>query len=220
MRLLCCASTWAGHWRGTTAGDRRPVCRFHALFALNYRQIIQALPANTMNLHQLRVDFDAEHDRLLLRIATNDEKELLLWLTRRCVRLLWPLLVELIKSDPRIVLQSDPEARAALLGFEHEKALSQTNFSRPYEEAARERPLGSEPILVSRVSTSTDESGSHVLSFAQSSGHQVNLTLDPTLLHSLCGLLRKVVVSADWDLELALPRGAIPDAERVARTIN
>jgi len=173
-----------------------------------------------MNLHQLRIDFDAEHDRLLLCIATNDEKELLLWLTRRCVKLLWPLLVELVKSDPRIVLQSDPEARAALLGFEHEKALSQADFSRPYEVAARERPLGSEPVLVSRVTTSTDEGGDHVLSFAPSSGHQVNLTLDQTLLHSLCGLLRKIVASTDWNLELSLPQGAVPDAERVARTIN
>jgi hypothetical protein len=83
-----------------------------------------------MKLHQLRLDYVAEHDRLLLRISTDDAKEVLLWLTRRCVRLLWPLLVDMAQSSPRIALQGSPEARAALLGFEHEQALRGADFSR------------------------------------------------------------------------------------------
>jgi hypothetical protein len=82
----------------------------------------------TMKLHQLRLDYITEHDRLLLRISTDDGKEVLLWLTRRCVRLLWPLLVDMAQSSPRIALQGSPEARAALLGFEHEQALRARGF--------------------------------------------------------------------------------------------
>jgi len=46
-----------------------------------------------MRLHQLKVDYDAEQDRLLMLVATNEGVELRLSLTRRFVKLLWPLLV-------------------------------------------------------------------------------------------------------------------------------
>lgn len=173
-----------------------------------------------MKLHQLRLDYNTEHDRLLLRISTDDAKEVLLWLTRRCVRLLWPLLVNMAQSSPKIALQGSPEARAALLGFEHERALGRADFSRPYEEAERERPLGAEPLLVTRIKCGRNAEGNHVLTLVPVSGQRVNVTLDDALLHSLCGLMQKVVGSTDWDLTLSLPQGFVPDAQRVARTIN
>ena len=173
-----------------------------------------------MKLHQLRLDYVTEHDRLLLRLSTYYSKEVLLWLTRRCVRLLWPMLVDMAQSSPRIALQGSPEARAALLGFEHEQALRGADFSRPYEEASRERPLGAEPLLVVRIQSGKDGEGNCVLSLAPPSGQGVNVTLDDTLLHSFCRLLQKVVAGTDWDLTLSLPQASVPDAERVARTIN
>ena len=48
-----------------------------------------------MRLHQLKVDYDAEQDRLLMMVATSESVELRLALTRRFVKLLWPLLVKL-----------------------------------------------------------------------------------------------------------------------------
>jgi hypothetical protein len=173
-----------------------------------------------MKLHQLRLDYIGEHDRLLLRISTDDGKEVLLWLTRRCVRLLWPLLVDMAQSSPKIALQGSPEARAALLGFEHEQALRGADFSRPYEEAGRERPLGADPLLVTRIESGKDTEGNHLLALEPDSGQRVNVTLDDALLHSFCGLLQNVVSGTDWDLTLSLPQGFAPDAERVARTIN
>lgn len=173
-----------------------------------------------MKLHQLRLDYVAEQDRLLLRISTDDGKEVLLWLTRRCMRLLWPLLVDMAQSSPKVAMQGSPEARAALLGFEHEQALRGTDFSRPYDETARERPLGAEPLLVERIKSTKHASGDHVLSLMPISGQHVNLTLNAAILHSFCGLLQKVVGNTEWDLKLSLPQGFVPDAERAARTIN
>lgn len=174
-----------------------------------------------MRLHQLRLDYSAEQDRLLLRIATDDGKEVLLWLTRRCVKLLWPLLVEMAQLSPRIALQSDPQARAALLEFEHEQALREADFSRPYDEAARERPLGAEPLLVARMERSKDAGGNHLLSLSPLSGQRVDVTLDDTLLHSFCSLLQKVVgQKTDWDVVLSLPQAYASGSERAVRTIN
>ena len=41
-----------------------------------------------MRLHQLKLDFNPEQDRLLLRVSTDNQLEVRLWLTRRALRLL------------------------------------------------------------------------------------------------------------------------------------
>jgi hypothetical protein len=65
-----------------------------------------------VKLHQLKVDYNAEQDRLLMQIAASDAVELRMWLTRRFVKLLWPLLVKLAEeASPRIRTQANPEAR-------------------------------------------------------------------------------------------------------------
>lgn len=173
-----------------------------------------------MKLHQLRLDYSAEQDRLLLRISTDDGKEVLLWLTRRCVSLLWTLLVDMAQSSPRIALQSNPEAREALLGFEHEQALRGADFNRPYDESGRVRPFGAEPLLVTRMEGGKDAEGNHVLALSPISGQRVNVTLDDALLHSFCSLLQKVTADTDWGLTLSLTRGFVPAEQRVSRTIN
>ena len=175
-----------------------------------------------MNLHQIKLEFIAEQDRMLLRISTSDAKEVLMWLTRRCVKLLWPLLMKMAQSSPRVQLQgSSAEARAALLGMEHEKAVRRADFSRPYEAAPRERPLGEQPILVARIETRKDERGNHVLTLLPARGQGVHVTLDEAVLHSFCRLLQNAVGRADWDLKLDFPDVAPrPEQPEGARTIN
>jgi hypothetical protein len=158
-----------------------------------------------MRLHQLTLDFIAEQDRLLLRVSTDNQLEVRLWLTRRALRLLWPLLVQMVRASPEVALQSNPQARDALVGMQHEQALSQANFAQPYEELAREMPLGAEPILVARMQTNRDDSGNHILGLLPQQGQGINLTLDDTLLHSLCKLLQDAVAKSDWDIVLELP---------------
>src|SRR5678815_3974713 len=107
-----------------------------------------------MKLHQLKVEYDAEQDRLLMLVATSEAMELRLALTRRFVKLLWPLLVKLAEeASPRIRTQANPEARKALLGLEHEHAVSKADFSKPYDAGTSERPLGDAPLLLARIQT-------------------------------------------------------------------
>jgi hypothetical protein len=171
-----------------------------------------------MQLHQIKLDFDAEQDRLLMRISTSDGKEVLLWLTRRCVKLIWPLFVGMVEASVRARAMT-AEARAALVGMQHEKAVKQADFSRPYDNVPRERPLGAEPLLIAKVQTKRDDSGAHILTLLPTSGPGVNLLLDERLLHSCCRLLQNAVVKADWDFKLEFPE-APPDDETAPRTLN
>jgi hypothetical protein len=174
-----------------------------------------------MRLHQIKLVFDAEQDRLLMRVSTDDGKEVLLWLTRRCVKLLWPALLRVIQTAPEIAVQADSEARNALVGMQHEKAISQADFATPYKEDARERPLGVEPLLVSRIQTRQKTGGGCVLGLLPLKGKGINLTLDPNMLHSFCRLLQTSVGKAEWDFKLTLPQAlAAETSGQGARTIN
>src|SRR6267142_41646 len=165
-----------------------------------------------MKLHQLKVEYDAEQDRLIMLVATSEAVELRLALTRRFVKLLWPLLVKLAEeASPRIRTQANPEARKALLGLEHEHAVSKADFSKPYDAGEASRPLGDQPLLLARIQTGHDRNGQQV----------VTLSFDSVLLHSVCRLLQAAVKKSDWDMELKLPGTEPSEAgERPARTLN
>jgi hypothetical protein len=175
-----------------------------------------------MRLHQLKVDYVAEQDRILMLIAASEAVEVRLWMTRRFVKLLWPLLVSLAEQvSPRIRTQANPEARRALLGLEHEQAISRADFSKPFEQVPRSMPLGEAPLLLARIETGHDRNGQPVLAMHPAQGQGVTLTLDAVLLHSICRLLQAAVSKSDWDMELRLPGTDAREApERSRRTIN
>ena len=175
-----------------------------------------------MKLHQLKIDFNAEHDRLLMLVSTSEGSEVRMWLTRRYVKLLWPLLVKQAEeASPRIKVQPNAEARKALLGLEHQKAVQRADFSKPFQQATRTTPLGAEPLLLARIQTGNDPKGLPVVSLHPATGQGITLTLDEVLLHSVCKLLQAAVSKSDWDMQLKLP-GAEPELaeELEPRTIN
>ncbi len=175
-----------------------------------------------MRLNQIKIEFVPEHDRLQMRLATDSGAEVLLWLTRRCVKRLWPLLMGMAQASPEIALQPNPEARRALLGLRHERAIRAADFSKPYQEVARERPLGQSPLLVTRIQPRRDQQGRQVLGLLPAVGQGVHLTLDDNLLHGLVRLIQSAAARADWDLELKVPAGlTLAPSEQDGRpTIN
>jgi hypothetical protein len=175
-----------------------------------------------VKLQQLKVDYGAEQDRLLMLISTDDGQEVRLWLTRRYVKLLWPLLVKLAEeASPRIRTQASPEARKALLGIEHEQAVNKADFTKAYEKKSRSTPLGEDPLLLGRIQTGHDRKGRPVLALHPAVGQGITLTLDSVLLHSLCRLLQAAVKKSGWDIELKLPEPEAAAAEpRAGRTLN
>jgi hypothetical protein len=174
-----------------------------------------------MRLHQLKVDYDAEQDRLLMLVGAAEGVEVRLILTRRFVKLLWPLLVKLAEeASPRIRTQADPEARKALLGMEHEHAISKADFSKPYDASGHATPLGAAPILLARIETGHERSGQPVVALHPSEGQGITFSLDAVLLHSLCRLLQAAVKKSDWDMELKLPGVGLEEPQERVRTLN
>lgn len=169
-----------------------------------------------MRLHQIRIDYHQEQDRLLLRISTDDDSELRFWLTRRFVKGLWPALMTMAETMGDTRSQHDPAIRKAMLEFEHDKAVRQADFATPYKASATNLPLGAEPLLVTRLRIQPDGHGNAVLALHPTQGQGMDLAMDAMLLHSFTRLVQGAVGRTDWDIRLELPRTTMPTMDVAA----
>ena len=169
-----------------------------------------------MTIHQLQVAFDAVQDRLLFRLTTTAQEEFRIFLTRRFVRALWPMLVKAIESKIAVKAPA-AEARREVLAFEHEKAVRETDFKTPFREPAaeapRQFPLGAAPYLAVKGNVRL-EGGAYKLALNPAEGQGIEIGLDDRLMHSLCRLIEQAACSAEWDLPyFAPPAPAVPPGE-------
>lgn len=177
-----------------------------------------------MNLERITVEFAPEEDRLQVRVHFSQSAEILFYLTRRLVKRFWPVLLQMAQSKPDIQVQPNPEARKAMLGMEHQKALKEVQFTKAVKQPDREHPLGDTPVLVTRIRARRNDKGLTILSLLprEGQGSGVDLTLGENLLHGFMKLVQDTVAKAEWDLPLQVPTLDASDADKAdtVRTLN
>jgi hypothetical protein len=152
------------------------------------------------NIEQIQIKFVAVEDRLLLRVSSSDALEFRFWMTRRFVNLIWPALQKALSETPRIKTQPSSDAKRELLAFEHNKAVSDSDFKTPFNETPKTLPLGDQPILLAKMHMRRNNAGAMVIALAPEQGAGIDLALNPGLLHSLTELISNAARSAEWDL--------------------
>lgn len=153
-------------------------------------------------------------DRLQLRMNTEDGTEFSFWLTRRCVKVLWPMLMEALDSGTQVASQADPVKREAVKAFQHQHAVENTDYERAYEEKEdRRKPLGDAPLLVQRVDVRRLDADRVSLGFRPGRGQGVDIGMQEQLLHGFCNLLSQAVSKSGWDLELRVAKPSHPRSE-------
>lgn len=164
-------------------------------------------------LHQLKLDYAAAEDRLVLRISTHDKTEVRLWLTRRFTKALWQGLIKVVEANPSALHAPDLQSRESVIAFQHEQAVDEEQFGHTFEETATDFPLGEEPSLVVGLSIGSPEPGDPPrLIFETVDKRLISLGLDEQILHSLMHLLALSMKQTDWDLILDLAVTAEADA--------
>jgi hypothetical protein len=153
-------------------------------------------------LRQINLKYEAEHDRLLLRIRAGEDEEVRLWLTRRYVSKLWPALFKVLEKSPRVSAQASPVARQAVVAFQHQDAVARADFKRGYEEGKPRAAQGEAPLLVNASRFKLTDPARPVLSFQTVEGKQLTINLNVETLHSFCRLLQQAARAADWGLTL------------------
>jgi hypothetical protein len=172
-----------------------------------------------MNIHQIQMAYDPQHDRILMRLSTSEHAEFRFWLTRRFVKRLWSLLSKMLEQDESF-RELGKEARRAMLGMQHETYVEQGNFTRAFEGGSRNLPLGVEPVLLTSAKGRAGARGGQVLSLYPPKGKGIDIALNAKLLHMLSKLLRDAVSRSDWDFRISLLPGGAELSPVPSRTLN
>ena len=152
-------------------------------------------------INQIQMSFLPLEDRLLFRLNTQDSSSFQFWLTRRYVKLLWPVLMSMLIKDEQIAVQQSDAAKKQVLSFQHEQATQKMDYTQNFKEEPGTQPLGNEPILLSKISIKNRPDGAQLLSIQPEEGQGIDLALDQTLLHSITKLLQDTVAKTDWDID-------------------
>jgi hypothetical protein len=163
-----------------------------------------------MKIHQLSVTYLAEQDRILVRINTASAEEMRLWLTRRLMLGLWPLLSKLLtkhllklEAAGTSLDTADEDLKKMLADFRKEEFLRHADFETPYKEDQVVLPLGDEPLLVTDVDASPLPNGRLRLSFNEKppeaeKPRSFQMEMEPKLMQGLMHLLEQALARSQW----------------------
>ena len=171
-----------------------------------------------MNIHQLSVTYLPEEDRILARINTTAGEEMRLWLTRRLMLGLWPLLSKLmtghllrLEGAGTSLESAGDELKTMLADFRKQEFLQAADFNTPYKEDQATLPLGKEPLLVTDVDASPLPNGRLRLSFNENrpakaeepddraaEPRRFQMEMEPRLMQGLLHLLEQALAQSGW----------------------
>jgi hypothetical protein len=176
-----------------------------------------------MKIHQLSVTYLAEQDRILVRINTAAAEEMRLWLTRRLMLGLWPLLSKLLtkhllklEAAGTSLDTADEDLKKMLADFRKEEFLKEADFETPYKDEQAVLPLGEEPLLVTDVDASPLPNGRLRLSFNErppnaEKPRNFHMEMEPKLMQGLMHLLEQALARSQWREAFGAPQ-AVEDA--------
>jgi hypothetical protein len=172
-----------------------------------------------MKIHQLSVNYFAEQDRILVRINTAASEEMRLWLTRRLMLGLWPLMSKVLtkhllklEAAGTSLDTADEDLKKMLADFRKEQFLQEADFDTPYDENQTVLPLGADPLLVTDVDASPLASGRLRLSFNErlpnvERPRSFQMEMDPKLMQGMMHLLEQALARSQWQDAFSAPPG-------------
>ena len=167
-----------------------------------------------MDIRQLSIRYNVDHDRILVRINTSAGDEVQMWLTRRLALGLWPLLNRVVidhlaipadaKTDGFVDLAAmEPGTRKMLADMRQQEAVENADFVTPYRNDATNRPFGDTPLLVTEVNLTPKGSGLMLMNFKEvltepASMRGFQLDLPAELVFAIMQLLGQALKNAQW----------------------
>ncbi len=148
---------------------------------------------------QLTIDYVPTEDRLLLKIGMGEE-EAQFWLTRKALKMLWPIL-----GQASLHLVSNPTLPANLrhevAEMQRQAMTRELDYATPYK-VERKIVWAGGPQLVTQVDLRQMDDGTLQLQLTAVNGGCVNLGLNLHIQAGLTDMLQKAVAGTDWDLSL------------------
>jgi hypothetical protein len=165
-------------------------------------QALSAISKPEAAIQQINLSYNAEQDRLLLRVGLADNSELLVWLTYRIARQLWQLLNGETSIPTATSISGDEVPEIAVEQFKQEmqavEKLQKMDFATDYQP--RKEIVHNGAMLVISVVLVSNENKSPTLEMPCLEGISVRMNLTQELILALCNMLRLTSKEAAWDI--------------------
>lgn len=148
-----------------------------------------------MNIRQMSMSYSPEEDRITFRFSTQGGDAFRLLMTRRFVKLLWPILMRLMETEFKSRTPEHAHLAREMIPFEHQQAMAGADLKTQYEEPMERFPLGEAPVLLTGIKTRES-----VLCLVTASGKGIEFPITQAFLHPISRVIRDVVGRTDWDL--------------------
>jgi len=159
-------------------------------------------------IQQLNLGYDAEQDRLLLKVGLSDDSEISAWLTRRVVKTLWALLQQAGIST--LAMTGNFTAPALAEAEDPAKPPLSKNDTAPvnYTDAYQARAVSrlAEPFLAKDCQLVMTPESPSSLEFKAKDGATIKIALSSELTQALGHMLQLATREAAWDINFATNR--------------
>ena len=174
-------------------------------------------------IQQLNLGYNAEQDRLLLRVGLSDNSELLVWLTYRIARMIWSLLNGETHLPTATSIQAETPPSQAVEQFKQEMQVAETlqkmDFATEYQPRQEVRNDGA--MLATNVLLSGAEGKPPTLEMPCLEGLTIRMNLNQELIIAMCNMLQLAAKEAAWNIgakvQTSVPMPLIiePDTKKV-----
>ncbi len=152
-------------------------------------------------IQQINLGYNAEQDRLLLRVGLADNSELLVWLTNRITKQLWQLLTGETHLPTATSIQAETPPQQAVEQFKQEVEVAETlqkmDFSTEYQP--RKEIVHDGAMLATGLALVSYQQKPPTLEIACLEGITVRMNLTQELILALCNMLQLSSKEAAWD---------------------
>ena len=153
-------------------------------------------------IQQINLGYNAQQDRLLLKVGLSDNSELLLWLTQRITKQLWQMLNGEAHLPTATSIQTETPPQQAVEQFKHElqatEVLQKLDFATEYQ--ARTEVVNNGAMLAVSVVIINVENRPPSLEMPCLEGITVRMNLTQELILALCNMLQLSAKEAAWQL--------------------
>jgi alanine racemase len=163
-------------------------------------------------IQQLNLGYNAEQDRLLLRVGLSDNSELMVWLTLRITKQLWALLngETHLPSASSIQIETPPEQ--AVQQFQKEmqtvESLQKMDFSTEYQPR---KAVRNDSAMLATALQLTDDGVKH-LDITCLEGINVRMNLTQELILAMCSMLQLSAKEAGWEIGAPISISLVVDS--------
>ena len=156
-------------------------------------------------IQQLNLGYNAQQDRLLLRVGLSDNSELLVWLTYRITKQLWQLLNGETHLPTATSIEAETPPQQAVAQFKQEAqvvdTLQKLDFITEYKP--RTDIVNDGAMLATSIVLINHDNKPTSLELPCLEGITVRMNLSQELILALCSMLQLSSKEAAWELGLA-----------------